>query len=316
MKSSVYAVAIGLVAGSAAACDLCAVYSAGTARGEIGTGPFAGVAEQFTYFGTVQVDGRKVNDPSGQYLDSAISQVYGGYNFQNGLSLQFTAPVIYRYYKRPDSQGGIEHGTEAGLGDVALLGTYTPYRKLGEKFTLNWNLLAGIKFPTGSTERLKEEFNEVEDPIGPPSGIHGHDLTLGSGSFDGIVGSGVYGRWHHAFAAATVQYSIRSTGDYDYRFANDLTWAGGPGYYFVLQDNYTAGLQAVVSGEYKGKDKFGSETADDTGMTAVYLGPQLDFTWGENVSVYLAADFPVSIQNTALQTVADYRLRAGFTWRF
>ena len=51
-------------------------------------------------------------------------------------------------------------------------------------------------------------------------------------------------------------------------------------------------------------------------MTAVYLGPQINFTWGEKLSAHLGADLPVSIDNTALQTVADYRIRAGVTWRF
>src|SRR5205823_6450459 len=46
--------------------------------------------------------------------------------------------------------------------------------------------LAGLKFPTGDSSRLKEEFHEVEIPGAPESGIHGHDLTLGTGSYDGI----------------------------------------------------------------------------------------------------------------------------------
>src|SRR5947207_13678494 len=89
------------------ACDLCAIYSAAQARGEVGRGPFAGVAEQFTHFGTVQIDGVRVGNPSGQYLDSSISQVFAGYNFNERIGLQFNLPVIYRSYKRPDGAGGI-----------------------------------------------------------------------------------------------------------------------------------------------------------------------------------------------------------------
>jgi hypothetical protein len=298
------------------ACDLCALYSASQARGEIGAGAFAGVAEQFTHFGTVQVDGRVVSDPSHQYLDSSISQLFAGYNFNERFGLQFNLPVIYRSFKRPDSAGGIEQGAESGIGDASLLGTFVPYRKRSEAYAFNWSLLGGVKFPTGSSDRIKEELNEVEDPVGPPSGIHGHDLTLGTGSFDGIVGTGVYGRWHKGFLAASVQYAIRSKGDFDYRFANDLTWSGGPGYILSLADEYTLSVQAVVSGEYKGKDTFAGLPAEDTGVTAVYLGPQINFTWGGNLAAYLAADLPVSIENTSLQTVPDYRIRAGISWHF
>ncbi len=307
---------MGVAVESVSGCDLCAIYSASQARGESGQGFFAGVAEQFTYFGTVQVDGKEVADPSGQYLDSSISQLFAGYNFNTRFGVQFNLPMIYRYYKRPNSEGGIERGTEAGLGDVSLLGTYVPYRKLTEDFTFTWTLLGGVKFPTGNSERIGEELNEVKDPVGPPSGIHGHDLTLGSGSYDGIVGTGIYTRWQKWFLAASVQYSIRSTGDFDYRFADDLTWSGGPGYYVALNHQYTCSVQAVVSGEYKGKDEFEGEAAEDTGMTAVYLGPQLNFTWGSNLSAYLAADLPVSLDNTSLQTVPDYRVRGGLTWHF
>jgi hypothetical protein len=298
------------------ACDLCAIYAATSAQGEAGKGPFLGVAEQFTHFGTVQVDGKQVANPSGQYLDSSISQVFAGYNFNDRLGLQFNLPVIYRSFKRPDGEGGIDRGTESGIGDASLLANFVGYRKETKRMTFSWSVLGGVKFPTGSSDRIQEEFNEVENPVGPPSGIHGHDLTLGTGSYDGIVGTSVYGRWHRAFASAGVQYAIRSTGDFDYRFANDLTWAGGPGFYILLQDEYSLALQAVVSGEYKGKDTFQGTTAEDTGVTAVYLGPQVSFTWGANFSAQVGLDLPVSIENTSLQTVPDYRIRAALTWRF
>src|SRR5262245_2537536 len=93
------------------ACDLCAIYSATQAQGETGKGPFVGVAEQFTYFGTVQVDGEKVPNQWGQYLNSSISQIFAGYNFNDRLGLQLNLPVIYRSYKRPDGEGGIDRGS-------------------------------------------------------------------------------------------------------------------------------------------------------------------------------------------------------------
>src|SRR5689334_17515196 len=93
------------------ACDLCAIYSANQARGEIGKGPFGGVAEQFTHFGTVQVDGEKVDNPTGQYEDSSISQVFLGYNFNERFGVQFNMPLIYRSFKRPEGFA-IDEGTE------------------------------------------------------------------------------------------------------------------------------------------------------------------------------------------------------------
>lgn len=297
-------------------CDLCAIYAASRARGDLGSGPFAGVAEQFTHFGTLQLDGREEPNPAGQYLDTSISQVFAGYNFNHRVGLQFNLPVIYRSYRRTDGLGGIDQGTVSGIGDVSLLGSFVAYQKMSKSHALTWSILGGVKFPTGSTDRLKEEFNEVNNPVGPPSGIHGHDLTLGSGSYDGIIGTSVSARWGRAFGTAQVQYAIRSTGNYDYRFADDLTWFGGPGYYFMLRDEFTLGLQAVVSGEYKGLDEFQGTAAGDTGITAVYLGPYLTFTWSSHLSAQIGADFPISMDNTSFQIVPDYRVRAALTWHF
>ena len=164
--------------------------------------------------------------------------------------------MIYRSFKRPDGLGGIEHDSESGVGDASLLGNWIAYSHQKKHSTVLFNLLGGVKFPTGSTSRIKEEFEEVEEPIGPASGIHGHDLTLGSGSFDGIVGATAFVRTGRFFLDASVQYAIRSEGDYGYQFANDLTWSGGPGVFLLLRDEFSLSLQAVVSGEDKGLDTF------------------------------------------------------------
>ena len=51
-------------------------------------------------------------------------------------------------------------------------------------------------------------------------------------------------------------------------------------------------------------------------MTAVYLGPELMFTWREKLSAEIGLDWPVSMDNTALQAVPDYRVRVALTWHF
>ncbi len=297
-------------------CDLCAIYSANQAQAESGKGFFGGIAEQFTHFGTVQVDGQRIANEANQYLDSSVSQLFVGYNFPHRLGLQFNLPVIERSFSRPDGLGGMDHGHESGIGDVSLLGNWVAYYHEEMNSTVMFNLLGGVKFPTGSSKRIAEELNEVENPVGPASGIHGHDLTLGSGAFDGIIGGTTYLRYRRLFLSTMVQYAIRGEGDLGYQFANDLTWSGGPGAYLVLREEYTLSLQALVSGEHKGRDTFQGEVAEDTGMTAVYIGPQVNFTWKEKLSVHLGADLPLSQDNTALQTVPDYRLHGGITWRF
>jgi hypothetical protein len=285
-------------------CDLCSVYAATEAQGGSGKGFFGGVAEQFTHFGTVQEDGHKVAS-EGQYIDSSVAQVFAGYNFNNNVGVQLNLPVIYRAF-------GSEtiHGTELGIGDVSLVGTFTPYRHLSERFNFSWTLLGGVKFPTGDSSRLNTPDSEL------PEGIGGHDLALGSGSYDGLVGTGASGRWKRLFASASLQYAIRSEGDFQHQYANDLTWFGGPGVYLVLGHQYTLSLQAVVSGETKGKDTFSGVPDGDSAETLVYLGPQVNLTWGSRLAVVAGVDLPVSRDNSGLQVLPDYRVRGAVTLRF
>ncbi len=146
-------------------------------------------------------------------------------------------------------------------------------------------LLTGLKFPTGDSSRIKEEFHEVELP-GPPSpgfgainapesGIHGHDLTLGTGSYDGVFGEQNSLRYRNLFFETNVQFTLRGDGAHQYHFANDLTWSAGPGYYFVRDRGTVAGLQFVVSGEHKDVDRFRGMKAEDTGIDSVFVGPRI-----------------------------------------
>ncbi|HEY2615546.1 MAG TPA: hypothetical protein VGI42_07530 [Chthoniobacterales bacterium] len=280
---------------------------------------YGAIAEQFTHFETVQVNGVEVSNPTGQHLDSSITQLIAGYSFNSRLALQLNVPLIYRSFQRPN---GFEtdHGTESGLGDITLLTKLVAFHKeIGgmrePDFTVSALFLAGLKFPTGDSRRLKEEFGEIEVPGAPASGIHGHDLTLGTGSYDGIFGGQTSLRYKNFFFQSDLQFALRGDGLHQYHFANDLSWSGGPGFYFVRRHQLILGLQFVASGEHKDVDRFRGQAADDTGITSIFLGPHVVAAFGK-ISAEIAADLPVSIDNTAFQVVPDYRLRGGISLRF
>jgi hypothetical protein len=172
-----------------------------------------------------------------------------------------------------------------------------------------------LKFPTGDSSRLKEEFNEVEIEGAPPSGIHGHDLTLGTGSYDGIFGGQFSLRYRNFFFQQDLQFTLRGDGSHQYHFANDLSWSGGPGYYVVRKPGAIVGLQAVISGEYKDVDRFRGQAAEDTGITSVFAGPRVLASLGR-ISAEVGAELPLAIDNTALQVVPDYRISGAISVRF
>ncbi|MEY2544216.1 MAG: hypothetical protein QOE81_1677, partial [Verrucomicrobiota bacterium] len=147
------------------------------------------------------------------------------------------------------------------------------------------------------------------------SGIHGHDLTLGTGSVDAIFGEQTSLRYKNGFFGADVQFTLRGDGAHQYHFANDLTWSCGPGYYFIRNRETIVGLQFSVTGEHKDVDRFRGKAAEDTGITSVFVGPRVVASHGR-WSAEVDVDLPVSIENTALQIVPDYRLRGGVSLHF
>ena len=338
----VWVSAAGFLGITVRACDLCGCYtpqletmpgSGAKDSSQWSNGLYGAVAEQFTYFETVQIDGREVSNPTGQYENSSITQVIFGYSINDRFAVQFDAPLIFREFKRPEGFS-IDRGTESGLGDISLLLKTVAfhYASPGQRefdvsgknpvaiehepdFTISGVLLTGLKFPTGDSSRLEEEFHEIHIAGVPPSGIHGHDLALGTGSWDGIFGEQNSLRYRNLFVQTNVQFTLRGDGSHQYHFANDLTWEGGPGYYFIRNRHTIAGLQLVVSGEHKDVDRFRGKPADDTGITSVFLGPRLIASRGR-FSAEIAAEFPVSIDNTALQVVPDYRLRGAVSFHF
>ena len=321
------------------ACDLCGCYLPRQHFAEPKSfGLYAAVSEQFTHFGTVQFNDTEIDNPTGQYLDSSITQfVVGASFFDNRFALQVNLPMIHRSYERPEGFE-IERGTESGIGDLSLVARFTVLRKealfrasggggfekdgkaiLGltrePDFTASIDLFAGIKFPTGDSSRIKEEFSEIEVEGAPESGIHGHDLALGTGSYDAILGIQASVRYKAIYFEAGTQFTIRGDGRHSYHFANDLTWSAGPGVYLYRKDSRSLGLQCIVAGESKNTDRFQGRVAEDTGVTSLYVGPRITAQfdrWSADVGV----DLPVIMNTTKLQTVPDYRIRGGISVHF
>ena len=337
---------LGLLSGAglrvSQACDLCGCYTPqleampgmeSAASKSWWNGFYGGVGEQFTHFGTVLVNGREASNPTGQYENSSITQLVAGYTVNDRFAFQLNIPLIYREFKRPEGFA-IDRGTESGLGDISLLLKTVAFRYASPAgrefevsgknpvaiehepdFTISAVLLTGLKLPTGDSSRIKEEFHEIDIPGAPPSGIHGHDLTLGTGSYDGIFGEQTSLRYKSFFAQANIQFTLRGDGLHQYHFANDLAWDGGPGYYLVRNRQTIVGLQFIVSGEHKDVDRFRGAPAIDTGITSVFVGPRIVASRGR-WSAEADVDLPVLINNTALQVVPDYRIRGGIAFHF
>src|SRR5206468_2345591 len=133
---------------------------------------------------------------------------------------QATLPYVVRTYRRPD-HALIETGRVAGVGDATLAARRVLLRHDGDRHEWSVGLLGGFEFGTGNASHLGEELGEHSDhpANGIDRGIHGHDLALGSGSTDYLVGADAEWRSGRVFARAALQYKLRRPGKFGYRLA-------------------------------------------------------------------------------------------------
>src|SRR5690349_1788571 len=80
---------------AAGACELCAIYNAGSAQGQSQSGFLFTIAEQYIPYDTPQFDGEEVSIAKPSYVDSSITHLVPGYNFNSWLGVSMNIPVTY-----------------------------------------------------------------------------------------------------------------------------------------------------------------------------------------------------------------------------
>lgn len=346
------AAAFAIAAGNsdARACDVCAIYTA-TELLENRSGFRIGVAEQFSRFSTRIPDASGDPEDEGEWLNGSTTQVLLGWDPKPRLGFQLTLPIITRSYRRLEDgvlvddriqDGVLVRGSETGIGDMSLLSILRPWSRVTPRSVTRVSLLMGLKFPTGDSSRLREEEENRERaqqargigvsstpklrsvaladhiPAGSPSGINGHDLALGSGSWDGVFGGSLYGSFDRFFGTSSFQYALRSEGAYGYQYGNEVSWFASLGGYVLLRHDATLSLQFVTSGSYQRPDTLDGTPTTDSGdgqsRLWAFVGPGMTFTWGTSIAADLTGDLPVEHRDVGL--IPEYRIRGGLTYRF
>jgi hypothetical protein len=281
---------------------------------------------------TTGMDGSQIlANPEGQSLNSSIAQLSAAYNFSQDWGVQLVVPYLNRNYRRTAGDH-MESGTLAGLGDITLSGRYSPVAHFDEDSNFVWNLQLGLKLPTGSSGALREELQHLSETTGPNESpgptqdgdlptpvlaeplVGGHDLALGSGSLDGVLGTSLFYRQQSLFLNAGAQYLLRTRGSYGYQFGNALLWNFSPGFLLSRDPEQLVGLQLNLSGEIKQQDNIQGLPIDHTGMTGIYAGPQL-FISGTDLNMQAAVDFPLVQHTDGPTLVQDYRLKLQLNWK-
>src|ERR1041385_3491782 len=87
------------LAAPVSACELCAIYSADSARGSLGSGFLFTVAEQYVSAHTLQALGEPFTTVpflSRAYVDNSYTHLVPGYNFSSRVGLRLNAPIVHQ----------------------------------------------------------------------------------------------------------------------------------------------------------------------------------------------------------------------------
>ncbi len=312
-----------LFATSAWACDPCAIFNAARLDGHEPNSWRVSLGEQYTNFK------KGKSYPENSFRNKELVKGFSNtqfalsYDFSEVLGLQLSIPLISRYVEEiKDYQ--TSNNWDAGLGDISLIASYSPVHIKKLDWTVLTGVSAGIKLPTGDTGVLEEISADPDaqvkaqflkhHPVGSTSG--GRALTYGSGSYDYIMGANNLLRYQNFLLLSNIQYTIRTEGDFNYEFDNDLIWAVLPAYYLLLEHDYTVASGLGLSGEHKGKDRLAGSELDGSDISNIYLGPELILSFKGKYSAQIGFDFRVSNKDREADIVPENRVRASLAYRF
>lgn len=146
--------------------------------------------------------------------------------------------------------------------------------------------------------------------------VSGHDLSLGSGSYDWIGGTSLFAVSGRNYFNGLLQYNIRQEGDYGFKYGNDLQWHAGPGRYLLFEHDRTVGFRARLSGEWKQDDALAGSRLNGSDFYRVFVGPELIATFGNKTFCSLGSDFLVGSNSAREGLLPHTRFSLVLSHRF
>lgn len=303
------------------ACDPCTLYNSSKIKGHSSGAVSLFVSEQYTDYARGDEEGGFSHSEGEVVRGFSTTQVGVGYDLSDRAGVHLSLPIIGRRFDE-EAHEGVTTKSDGGIGDISLVGTYSFLNYTESDWTVIGGASGGVKFPTGDTGVISdaaesEESHHISSKHHPVStASHGRVLTFGSGSYDYITGLDFLARYQRFLSLSNVQYTIRTEGDYNYEFADDLLWSAGGGYYLILGDHFSLAGLVTLSGEHKGKDKLSGEKLGGSDLSNLYLGPTFLLAFGESTGAELSMGFRVTDEDSSASIVPQRRLIAAISHRF
>jgi hypothetical protein len=181
-----------------------------------------------------------------------------------------------------------------GWGDLFLFGDYAFFKENNKSASF----VGGVKFPTGSTNRLNSVGDKFELELQP-----------GTGSVDYVTGGVYKQQMNRVELLANMVYVFKTEGARDFKFG-DLFSTSLFVDYLINPDskmfNTKVGIDANLQYEQKQKDN-GSKVSD-SGGTTILLGPALTIGATRDIAIFSSVMFPV------YQNLGGVHQELDYTW--
>ncbi|HKZ71655.1 MAG TPA: transporter [Nitrospirota bacterium] len=293
------------------ACDYC-LLTQGLSPLQTTTGLGIRIDERYTVLNSMYKGTDKVDNP-GNKETHLTTQVTGFYAINPDLTALVVIPYVRKTMKEEDG-GVFVEGKATGLGDLALMGRYTFYKRHDLASTTLLAGQAGVKLPTGATDK-KDDMGDVMDA----------HIQPGTGSTDLLLGVNLSHATGRFTLATNLLFFINGegeTGDEKHEFGDMLNY-DVTGIYRIYPDTPpgpTVSLALGIAGEWRAKEK---EDGVDIGINGhvVFLNTGLLFIPGPkwiaelNYRPAIYHDLPV-ISGGEDQMGEDYKATLSLTHLF
>jgi len=293
------------------ACDYC-LLTQGLSPLQTTTGLGIRIDERYTVLNSMYKGTDKVDNP-GNKETHLTTQVTGFYAINPDLTALVVIPYVRKTMKEEDG-GVFVEGKATGLGDLALMGRYTFYKRHDLASTTLLAGQAGVKLPTGATDK-KDDMGDVMDA----------HIQPGTGSTDLLLGVNLSHATGRFTLATNLLFFINGegeTGDEKHEFGDMLNY-DVTGIYRIYPDTPpgpTVSLALGIAGEWRAKEK---EDGVDIGINGhvVFLNTGLLFIPGPkwiaelNYRPAIYHDLPV-ISGGEDQMGEDYKATLSLTRLF
>lgn len=235
------------------------------------------------------------------------------YGVSSQLSFNVMAPYIVREHSHilhADDVDELEHWSFSGIGDVMVHGTYVLQQSMSPDVPYI-ALTAGIKLPTGATNKSNEHGEEAEVTIQPGTGSYDGVLSLNGRYIVGTLKS-LNGSYTVLPLTSSITVRMNGRGKDDYRIGSEIV--GSVGTTVELDQRFRLLLQ--FNARSRGRSDVGTtgEERSNTGGTWVFLTPGIGSELFSNMSFFVYAQIPLYQNVRGVQQVAGLNVEAGISY--